>query len=138
MKPILFGGSVRAPIDFTHSIPFWSAHNGVPSGLIRQVKPLLPACSSRGLPSCIIMIAALLTIGSGAAVLTFARYSGSEVGTSAVGYWCCAAVQPPMTEAATKQRIETRYPSRISFHIALPPVVVFVLFNGRSWHPPRR
>src|SRR5919109_4756095 len=86
MKPIVSGGFVRSSSAFSHAIPFWSAHNGVPSGLIRQVKPLLPACSSRGLPSCIMMIAAWLTMGSGAAVLTFARYAGSEVGTSAVGY----------------------------------------------------
>src|SRR4029453_17654503 len=109
MKPILSGGSVRSRIAFIHSIAFWSAHNGVPSGLIRQEKPLLPAFTSFGLPSCIIMIEALFTICSGAAVLTFARYAGSEVGMSAVGYWCCAcAVAPLMTKAATKQRIETR------------------------------
>jgi hypothetical protein len=72
------------------AIAFWPVHNEMPSGLIRQVKPLLPACSSRDLPSCIMMIAASLTMGSGAAVLTFARYAGSEVATSAVGYWSCA------------------------------------------------
>src|SRR5262245_17159792 len=70
---------------------------------MRHVKPLLPACSSRGLPSCIIMIDALFTIGSGAAVLTFARYAGSKVGTSAVGYWCCACtVTTPMSNVARK------------------------------------
>ena len=99
---------MRAPSAFTHSMPFWSAHNGVPSGLIRQVKPLLPACSSRGLPSGIIMIDALFTICSGAALLTFAMYSGSEVGMSAVGYWCCACAMPtPMSNAAT-ERISVR------------------------------
>jgi hypothetical protein len=35
MKPILSGGSVFAPTAFTHSMPFGSAHNGVP--------PFLPA-----------------------------------------------------------------------------------------------
>ena len=64
---------MRSRTAFDHSIAFWSAHNGVPSGLTRQVKPLLPACSSLAFPSCIIMIEALFTIASGAAVLTFAR-----------------------------------------------------------------
>ena len=43
MKPILSGGSVRAPIDLIHSMPFGSAQSGVPSPPTMQVNPLVPA-----------------------------------------------------------------------------------------------
>jgi hypothetical protein len=82
MKPILSGGSVRSRIAFIHSIAFWSAHNGVPSGLTRQVKPLLPACSSLGFPSCIIMIEALFRFCRKVRFLGKIQKSGIENSTT--------------------------------------------------------
>jgi hypothetical protein len=46
---------------------------------------------------------------SGAAVLTFAIYAESEVGTSAVGYFWERAAQPPMSEATTRQKTDTEH-----------------------------
>src|SRR5918996_5530004 len=86
MNPVLSGGVVFSPIAFLHSMPFASAHNGVPSELTRQVNPLEPVCRVLASPfSCIMMIVASFTIDSGAAVFAFAMYSGSDLGTSGVG-----------------------------------------------------
>src|SRR5919106_3499946 len=98
MNPVLSGGVVFSPIAFLHSMPFASAHNGVPSELTRQVNPLEPVCRVLASPfSCIMMIVASFTIDSGAAVFAFAMYSGSDLGTSEVGN---SAADPEVTSAA--------------------------------------
>src|SRR5215472_17773544 len=101
IKPILFGGSVFERTALFHAMPFSSAQSGVPSGLIMQVKPLVPACRDFGLPSCIMTIVAWATICSGAAVLTLARYAASEVGTSSVGN--ASATPVPMNRANVEE-----------------------------------
>src|SRR5215472_16074046 len=103
MKPTLFGGSDFERKALFHAMAFSSAQNGVPSGLIMQVKPLVPDWRDFGLPSCIMMMVALATICSGAAVLTLSRYAGSEVGTSSVGNAPAGPV--PMSKANTEKTI---------------------------------
>src|SRR5215831_3866750 len=102
MNPTLFGGSDFDPMACAHAIPFSSAQSGVPCSSIKQVKPLAPVWRGFGLPSCIMMIVALETICSGAAVLTFAIYSASDFGTSSVGNATAAPV--PRSKANVEQR----------------------------------
>src|SRR4051812_46534187 len=112
MNPVLLGGDAFAPTDFIHSRPLASAHTGVPSGAIRQVNPLVPVCKGLALPSlCGITIVAAFTMESGAAVLTFARYAGSDFGISEVRSCADAAV----TRAAVT-RVNAN-PARVGWHI---------------------
>src|SRR6185312_3781480 len=86
MKPILFGGACLVFRALRHSMAFWSSHSGVPSLSIKQVKPFDPVWTLLDDPSgCGIVIVALFTTDVGAAVFTFAMYSGSALGISSVG-----------------------------------------------------
>src|SRR4029450_2112318 len=79
-------------------------------------------------------IDALLTMVSGAAVLTFAMYADSEVGTSAVGYFWERAAQPPMSEATTRHRTDTKHAAWMFF---LLMEHVSFLWTSRSPHARR-
>src|SRR5215471_9746979 len=103
MNPTFFGGSDFDFMACAHAIPFSSAQSGVPNWSIKQVKPLSPVWSDFGLPSsCIMMIVALDTICSGAAVFTFAIYSASDFGTSSFGNATAAPI--PRRKANVEQR----------------------------------
>src|SRR5579871_4731083 len=73
------GGAECVMRAFIHAIAFWSAQPGVTSRTM-HVKPLVPVCSVRMLPSAFIWtIVAPFTIAGGADVMIFAMYSESDI-----------------------------------------------------------